>query len=132
MFNKDRLKQYLKDLKINENDYIIIAGGSLVMQNIKETTEDIDLDVSKKAFDVLAKKFDVHLSSKPYPKHYYVNDDVEVVLVDDLSTINRINVDGFYCTTLEDEYKWKKEHAREKDKEILSKIEEILSTKEVR
>lgn len=48
MFNKKSLKEYLNNLNLDKEDFIIVAGGSLLLQNIKDTTEDIDLYVNKK------------------------------------------------------------------------------------
>ena len=101
MFNKKSLKEYLNKLNLDKEDFIIVAGGSLLLQNLKETTEDIDLYVNKKCFDKLTKLFEVKLSNKPYENHYIITDKLEVVLKNDLDRTDYIVVDEFKCSSLD-------------------------------
>ncbi len=126
MFNKERFKEYLESLNLNNKDFIIVAGGSLLLQNVKDTTEDIDLYVNNKAFNELNRLFEIKKSNKPYPNHYVVNDNLEVVLKDNLEEIDYVLIDGYKCSTLEYEYEWKKKQNRLKDKEILKQLEKKL------
>ncbi len=126
-FNKTLFLKYLKDLNLDNNDFIIVAGGSLLLQNIKDSTEDIDLYVNQKAFDELAKKYKIIKSNKPYPNHYIVNENLEVVLKDNLEELDYVLIDGYKCSTLEYEYLWKKKNNRQKDQEIIKKLEDVLN-----
>ena len=129
MFKKEEIKKYIDDLGLSKEDYIIIAGGSLTMQGVTEKTDDIDLYVNKSGFDFLKNKFDVTRSNKPYPNHYTVNDILEVVLKEDFSKAESVSIEGYKCTTIEDEYEWKKSHGREKDKAVLEVMEQYLANK---
>ena len=72
--NKKEFEKYLDDLGLDKKEYCIISGGSLLMHNLKEETDDVDLYVTQKSFDKLSKKFNVHISGKPFPNHYTVNE----------------------------------------------------------
>ena len=50
---KDDILKILTKYNFNPNDYIVISGASLVLQNIKEYTSDIDIAVSKKLYNKL-------------------------------------------------------------------------------
>ena len=126
MFNKEKFKKYLNDLNLDTEDYIIVAGGSLLLQSIKDVTEDIDLYVNEKAFNKLKELFEVRPSNKPYENHYIVNDNLEVVLKDDINRISYNLVDGYRCSTLEYEYEWKKKNNRPKDKDVIKKLEKYM------
>ena len=123
MFNKDKFKDYINRLKLNKDDFIIVAGGSLLLQDIKDFTEDVDLYVNKNGFDILSKLFVIRPSGKEYGNHFTVNDHLEIVLKDNLDEMKYILIDGYKCTTLEYEYEWKKKHNRPKDQEIIKKME---------
>ena len=129
MFNKKSLKEYLNKLNLDKEDFIIVAGGSLLLQNIKETTEDIDLYVNKKCFDKLTKLFEVKLSGKPYENHYIITDKLEVVLKNEFSKISYILIDGFKCSSLDFEYNWMKQQNRIKDRKTIKKLEKYFIIK---
>lgn len=129
MFKKEEIKKYIDDLGLSKEDYIIIAGGSLTMHGLKEITEDIDLDVSNSGFEFLKTKYNVTRSTKPYPNLYTVNDDLEVILQEDLNKIQSVDIEGYRCTTVEEEYEWKKSHGREKDRAIIEVMEQYLANK---
>ena len=126
MFNKARFKEYLESLDLNNEDFIVVAGGSLLLQDIKDFTEDVDLYVNKNGFNTLSKSFEIKLSDKPYANHYIVNDNLEVVLKENLDEISYALIDGYKCTTLKYEYEWKKKNNRLKDQEIIKKLEKKL------
>ena len=129
MFNKDKFKDYINRLKLNKDDFIIVAGGSLLLQDIKDFTEDVDLYVNKNGFDILSKLFVIRPSGKEYGNHFTVNDHLEIVLKDNLDEMKYILIDGYKCTTLEYEYEWKKKHNRPKDQEIIKILEKYLESK---
>lgn len=56
---KEQIKEFLRELNLDPNEYCLIAGGSLVMHGIKQETEDIDLCVSEKGFQYLHEHFQV-------------------------------------------------------------------------
>ena len=41
--NKKEFEKYLDSLELDKKEYCIISGGSLLMHNLKEETDDVDL-----------------------------------------------------------------------------------------
>ncbi len=125
MFQKEQIKEFLRELNLDPNEYCLIAGGSLVMHGIKQETEDIDLCVSEKGFQYLHEHFQVQKSTKNYPNLYEVTENLEVVL--DTNWNQKICwIEKIPCNSILEEYQWKKEKNREKDQEILMKLEKFL------
>lgn len=125
MFQKEQIKEFLRELNLDPNEYCLIAGGSLVMHGIKQETEDIDLCVSEKGFQYLHEHFQVQKSTKNYPNLYEVTENLEVVL--DTNWNQKICwIEKNPCNSILEEYQWKKEKNREKDQEILMKLEKFL------
>lgn len=46
--NKQEIIDNLEKYNLDKNEYYILSGASLVLQNLKETTHDIDITVTKK------------------------------------------------------------------------------------
>ena len=104
MFDKDKFIEYIEKLNLNKEDFIIVAGGSLLLQGIKEYTEDVDLYVNEDGFNTLSKSFDIRPSNKEYTNHYTVNDKLEVVLKENLNELDYTTINGYKCSTIEYEY----------------------------
>ena len=125
MFKKEEIKEYLKNFDLEKGEYILIAGGSLVMHGIKDETEDIDLYISEKQFEKLKEKYNLRKSEKEYENLYEVNDNLEVRVME-IDKDNIYIIDGMPCNSLLADYKWKKENNREKDRETIKKEEELF------
>ena len=124
--NKKEFENYLDDLGLNKNEYCIISGGSLLMHNLKEETDDVDLYVTQNAFNKLSKRFNVHISGKPFPNHYTVNEKTEAVLVKDLQNEKIYNIDGYPCRSIIDDYNWYRQNGRPKDLASADKIDNMF------
>ena len=124
--NKREFEEYLDKLDLDKNEYCIISGGSLLMHNLKEETDDVDLYVTQKQFNNLSKKFNVHRSNKPYPNHYTVNENTEAVLIDNIENEKIYYIDGYPCRSIMDDYHWYKKNARPKDMISSNKIEKMF------
>ena len=48
----------IKDLNLSVNDYVIISGASMVLQGIKDQTNDVDIAVTEKLYNELLNKYD--------------------------------------------------------------------------
>ena len=104
--NKKEFEKYLDSLGLDKKEYCIISGGSLVMHNLKEETDDVDLYVTQNAFNELSKRFNVHISGKPFPNHYTVNEKTEAVLVERLENEKIYYIDGYPCRSIIADYNW--------------------------
>lgn len=124
--NKKELKKYLDNLGLDKKEYCIISGGSLLMHNIKEETDDVDLYVTKEGLDKLKQSFPVQISGKPYPNHYTVNEHTEVVVVPSLENETIYFIDSYPCRNLIDDYQWYKNSSRPKDLISVEKIEKLF------
>ena len=111
--NKKEFEKYLDSLGLDKKEYCIISGGSLLMHNLKEETDDVDLYVTQKSFDKLSKKFNVHISGKPFPNHYTVNEKI-------------YNIDGYPCRSIIDDYNWYRQNGRPKDLASADKIDTMF------
>ena len=54
--NKEDIFNKLNNLPFKKEDYLVIAGASLVVQDLKEKTQDIDLAISQKLFNKIKKE----------------------------------------------------------------------------
>jgi hypothetical protein len=50
MFNKSRIIQSLKALKLPRDQYCVMTGAALVLQDVKEYTQDIDIGCSDELY----------------------------------------------------------------------------------
>lgn len=124
--NKKEFEEYLDSLDLDKKEYCIISGGSLLMHNLKEETDDVDLYVTQNSFDKLSKKFNVHISGKPFPNHYTVNEKTEAVLVKNLKDEKIYNIDGYPCHSIIDDYNWYRQNGRPKDLASADKIDTMF------
>jgi hypothetical protein len=122
--NKAEFLQRLDKLKLDKNRYCIIAGGVMLLHNLKDNTEDIDLKVQPDYFEELKSRFTFTKSPKPYPDLYELSDTVEVA-ARPFSQVEM--VDGYPTEPLEQVLAWMKEHNRPKDQEKIRIIEDYLN-----
>jgi hypothetical protein len=111
-------------LKLDKNRYCIIAGGVMLLHNLKDNTEDIDLKVQPDYFEELKSRFTFTKSPKPYPDLYELSDTVEVA-AKPFSQVEM--VDSYPTEPLEQVLAWMKEHNRPKDQEKIRIIEDYLN-----
>ena len=84
------------------------------------------LYLSQNSFDKLSKKFNVHISGKPFPNHYTVNEKTEAVLVKNLKDEKIYNIDGYPCRSIIDDYNWYRQNGRPKDLASADKIDTMF------
>lgn len=125
--NLEEYKKRLESLNIDKNEYIIISGGVMLFNGLKETTNDVDIMVKPEIFKELKKNFTFKKSPK-YSYLYEMYDDVEVA-VEDYSDSSYDVIDGYKVEKLEIELKWKKENKRKKDVEAIKIIENYIGNK---
>ena len=113
------LKKRIDDLP--RFQFIILSGGSLVMNGLREETQDVDICVS----EALANK--LGLSNKePNEKGYYELPDGMDVMVG-MNKINCELVDGYLCQRLDDILRFKKSRNLPKDQQDIERIEEYFA-----
>ena len=58
--NKTEFQSRLEELNLPRSEYIILSGGSLLLRGLRESTEDMDITVSKR----LAEELDLYSCPK--------------------------------------------------------------------
>ncbi|MBR5669960.1 hypothetical protein IKX12_02670 [Candidatus Saccharibacteria bacterium] len=117
----------LDSLGLDKNRYCIIAGGSMLIRGLKNTTDDIDIEIRPDYFEELEERFTFKKSPK-YPYLYSLSDNVEVAVLEYDQEDVEI-VDGYPTESLEHFLTWILENKRPKDKEKIAIIRNYLRTK---
>ena len=127
--NKKEFIKTLDNLNLDKNRYCIIAGGVMLLYDLKTTTEDIDIRVRPDYFEELKSKYEFKKSPK-YDYLYELDAKTEVAVSDYNDDDIRI-VDGYPVESLELQLKWMLEQNRPKDQEKIKIIEDFLEKKSV-
>lgn len=118
---KQEIIAKIKSSNLNLNEIIILSGASLVLQDVIESTEDIDMSCKKQYYDTIhwnIKKGAFGINVKYHDVFeigdnlYYPND--------------TIKINGISCLSLEKCLEIKECLNREKDKRIIRKLKEII------
>ncbi len=125
--NRDEYKRKLDSLNLDKNRYCIISGGIMLLNGLKDTTEDVDIKVRPDYFEELKERFNVKKSPK-YPYLYELDEETEVAVLDYDDSEVEI-VDGYPVMNLELQLNWMIENKRPKDQEKIKIIKEFLKRK---
>ena len=125
--NKKELLELASTFDIPKEEYCIISGGALVAHGLRELTNDLDIDITQKGFDILKEKYSLELVREDI-KQYKVTDKIECFLVDKLES-DIIYIDNYPCESLISIYNFKKRINREKDRADILAIEKYLNIK---
>lgn len=72
--NKNEILDILRKYNFDFNEYMVISDASLVLQGIKEKTDDINIAVSQKYYDYLISNYDIEFEKENLGiKRYYIN-----------------------------------------------------------
>ena len=119
--NKDEIFKYLDSLDLDKDKYLIISGASLVIHGLLEKTGDIDLACSTELFNELDWEEKIGLFDKTIkykdvfeigPNFYWL-DDIDII-------------DGYQFMGLKNCLKLKIKENKEKDKDVIKKLQEIV------
>ena len=125
--NKSELYDLINKLELPVSEYCVLSGWSLVMHNIRESTNDLDIDITKNGFELLKNKFSPTLIDKE-KKQYKVTENIECFLDNNFETDIEI-VDGYPCQSLISVYKFKKRLNKDKDQKDILAIKKALNIK---
>lgn len=125
---KNDIIQELNKLNIKKNEFWVIGSSSLVLRNIMKEANDIDLAITKEAFEKINKNEIIYLGENNNKKWYKLNNNVEFCIdkieenkVDIQKPYNLLNLEYYYNNII-------KNSTREKDKEKKELLSKILST----
>ena len=124
MKKQDILKK-LEELSIEKDNYIIIGGAALVLQDIMEETSDIDLSCSLDTYNSLEwdTKIGLFNTEIKYSDYFEIGTNFY-----DINNI--IKIDGYNVLNLEANYEIKLLENKKKDKKLLNKLDLILCSKD--
>ena len=123
--NKDDILKILLDFDFNKKEILILSGASMVLNDIKEKTYDIDLAVSSSYEKELLEKYNCKLKEQSNDCKVYTIDDVI-----DFSTnyydFDYDMINGYKVQKPKEVLKLKKILNRDKDKKDIKLIEKYL------
>ena len=125
--NKKELLNLASSLDLPKKEYCIISWGACVLHDIRKETADLDIDVTKKGFEILKEKYSLKLIREDI-KQYSVTDNIECFLVEKLDSDIQY-IDNYPCESLISIYNFKKRLNRDKDQADILAIEKLLNVK---
>ena len=122
---KNEILEKLNTLTFSKDQYIVIGGASLVLQDIKEETSDIDLACSEELYSSL--DWDTKIGYFGTEIKYY---DVFEIGTNFFDTDSIVFYDDYPLLNLEASYELKKKENKKKDKKIIEKLDYILCSRD--
>ena len=129
IFNKDNILKTLKEYNFDSQDYIVISGAALVLQDVKQYTSDIDIAVSNKLYNQLLKEYNCSFEKKVDSYNVWFIDNIINFSTNYYEKIEYIELFGFKVQTIDSVLKLKKEQNRSKDKKDIQYIMDFYNTK---
>ena len=123
--NKDEIFNKLNKLKLNKDKYVVISGASLVVQDIIETTDDIDLSCDKDYYESI--DWNSKIGSFEIEIKYFDCYEISYNLYDDK---NIVMINGYKFLNLDKCFEIKKMLNRKKDKKIIEKLDLYLCSQD--
>ena len=120
--NKSTILKILKEYNLDPNRYIILSGASLVLQDIKEYTSDIDIAVDNTLYNEILNKYSCTFEKyKDGYKIWYIDNIIN--FSNNLYTTTKyINIYGYKAQSLDSILELKRTLNRPKDKRDISLI----------
>ena len=104
--NKKELLTLVDNLNLPKEEYFILSGGALLMAGLRKSTNDLDIGITKKGFEILKEKYLLKLTGKNIQK-YEITDNIECMLVEKLDS-DITYIDNYPCQSLISVYNFKK------------------------
>lgn len=124
--NKKDILEFLSEYNLDNKNYMIISGASMVIQGIKETTKDIDISVSKEYYEYLLKKYDCKFEKEVNGVKVYIINGIINFSENYYNRDEIIMYDGFPLQSLSGIRKLKLGLNRKKDIDDINKINKYL------
>lgn len=125
MLNKEKILDILNYYSLPKDEFIIISGASMVLQEIKKETSDIDIAVSENLYNYLINNYKCKLEkiSENGAKVWFINK--INFSTNYYKSVDYIYFDEFKIQSIESILKLKKELNRKKDLNDISLLERI-------
>lgn len=130
VFNKDNILKTLNKYNFDTQDYIVISGAALVLQNVKEFTSDIDITVSNELYNLLLKKYNCSFEKEINNYNVWFIDDIINFSNHYYGKIEYIELLGYKVQTIESVLKFKRQLNRSKDNKDIQYIMDFYKLKD--
>lgn len=127
--NKKDILEILNKYKFNSKEYIIISSASLVLQDVKKYTTDIDIACSDDLYKILLKEYNCLLEKIDGQHKVWYIDDLINFSVRYYEEIEYIELFGYKVQTIESVLNLKKNLNRDKDKDDIKLILDFYKNK---
>lgn len=125
--NRQDILNALNKYHFDINEYMVISGASMVLQGIKESTNDIDISVSKKYYDYLVKNYKCDIEKVINGLNIYLIDDIINFSTNYYNRDEVVMYKGFPIQSLEGIKKLKLGLNRAKDISDINKLDKYLN-----
>jgi len=127
MLNKEQIYETIEKYRLIKEELIILSGASLVLQDIKQSTNDIDIAVSKKYLNYLLKNYQWTIEFYNYEEHfgvYYIDNIINFST--NYNDVDFIMLNGYKVQSLDSILFLKEKLNREKDRSDIELIKKYV------
>lgn len=124
--NKQTILDTLNKYNFDKQEFIILSGASLVLQDIKDSTLDIDITTSVNLYNQLLNEYDCVFEKETDNYLVWFIDNIINFSTHYYDEIEYINYNGYKIQSLESILKLKQTLNRDKDKQDIEKIIKII------
>lgn len=128
--NKDNILKTLKEYNFDSQNYIIISGAALVLQDVKEYTSDIDITVSNKLYSQLLKNYNCSFEKEIDNYNVWFIDNIINFSNNYYGKIEYIELFGYKVQTIDSVLNLKNKLNRLKDKKDIQYIMDFYKAKD--
>lgn len=127
--NKQEIIKIIEKYKLDKSQFVVISGAALVLLGIENKARDIDICCTEYYYNYLIQNYNcVFERVNEYGKNAYLIDNI-INFGLSLMPKNIEIIDGIQCASLIDILELKKFLKRDKDKELIKKLELIIQNK---
>ena len=125
---KEDIINTINKYKLNKDEFIVISGAALVLLDIKDSAKDIDIWVSDSYQEYLLNNYTCEFERiNEFGNKAYLIDDI-INFGTSFKPNEYVLVDGIKVSLIKDILELKKFLNRDKDKEIIEKLESIYES----
>ena len=124
--NKQTILDILNKYNFDKQEFIILSGASLVLQDVKEETRDIDITVSEYLYNRLLNDYNCIFEKEVDNYLVWFIDEIINFSTHYYDEIEYIDYNGYKIQSLESILKLKESLNRNKDKNDIEKIKKLI------
>lgn len=129
IINKKDIISIINKYKLDKEQFVVISSSALVLNDVKESTNDIDISCSEEYYNYLLKNYKCkYEKTNKLGENIYLIDNIINFGVSYKPKKIKI-VEGIKVASLEDTVEFKKSLNRQKDRKDIDLINHILNNK---